>query len=119
MDYTAKRFDHFTTVSLKFSECPCFFLKDCDNELYRISNFELHNKRMIDEFHPRLLFIALQGYSSLKGYEKQATLKSDQSGAAEPEWFLMLTGRKKRPQVKKRAARKGQRSSGRSGGDDR
>ena len=47
---------------------------------------------MVDEFRHCLLFIALQGFSALKGYEKQAASKSDQSGAAEPESLLTLTG---------------------------
>jgi hypothetical protein len=92
MDYTFKRFDQFTIVSLKFSECPCLLLKDCDDEPDRVTDFKFHRKRMVDEFHHCLLFIALQGFSALKGYEKQAASKSDQSGAAEPESLLTLTG---------------------------
>jgi hypothetical protein len=61
MDYTLERFHHFAVVSSKASEGPCLLLKDRGNGLNRITIFELPGERMVDQFHPCLFFIVMQG----------------------------------------------------------
>ena len=61
MDYMFEWFHQFAVVSSKFSEGPCLILKDCGDRLDRITIFEPPGERMVDQFHPCLLFIVMQG----------------------------------------------------------
>ena len=61
MNSRLERFRQFSIVSSEFTERLCFFLKDGGDAVHRVAYFELFSKRMINQLHPCLLFVILQG----------------------------------------------------------
>ena len=60
-NYSLERFHHFAIISSKFSKSTSLLLKDCDDRLGRIANFELPNEWVVAQSDPRLLFIVPHG----------------------------------------------------------
>ena len=59
MDGTLEGFHKFAIVSSKLAECSCLLFKHGSDRLDRVAIFELSGERVVDQFHPRLSFIAL------------------------------------------------------------
>jgi hypothetical protein len=62
MDCSLEWFHKFAAaISSEFGEGPALMLENVHNGIDRMAIFELFSERMVDQFHPRLVLIALQG----------------------------------------------------------
>jgi len=65
----------FAIISSKFSQGSGLLLENVHDRVNRMTIFELPSERMVDQSHPRLFLIALQG--SVKKHLKPATHCTD------------------------------------------
>ena len=61
MDCSLEGFHNFATISSKFGEGAGLLLEDVHDIIDSIAIFELLSERMVDQFHPCLSLIAVQG----------------------------------------------------------
>ena len=61
MDCSFEGFHDFAVISSKFDECPGLLLENFHDRVDRMAIFELPGERMVDQFHPCLCLVALQG----------------------------------------------------------